>query len=108
MWSDEHERRGAQMRRKNDRDRLAFEIGHEHLRIAEVTGSNGATERHYTAKEVAEIWNLSRSSIIRIFQAEPGVLKIGAKKPGRGRRNNVTLRIPESVLQRVHRRMSVP
>jgi hypothetical protein len=95
------------MQRKNDRDRLAFEIGQEHLRIAEVTGVNGATERHYTAKEVADMWSLSRSSIIRIFQAEPGVLKIGAKKP-RGRRGNVTLRIPESVLQRVHRRMSVP
>ena len=54
-------------------------------------------ERHYSVTEVAGIWNLSRDSVRRIFRREPGVLVIGERY--------ITLRIPESVLQRVHRRL---
>lgn len=108
MWSNEFERRAAQMRQRNERDLMAFQVGHEHLRIGEITGTSGAVERHYTAKELSALWSLSRSSIIRIFQDEPGVLRISPGKPRRGRRTRITLRIPESVVQRVHRRMSVP
>jgi len=107
MWSNEFERRAAEMRERNEREREASRIGHEHLRIAELTRSNGAVERHYTVPEISTLWKLSGSSIIRIFQDEPGVLKIGPTKPRRGRRTRITLRIPEAVLQRVHRRMSV-
>jgi hypothetical protein len=32
------------------------------------------TERHYTHKEVAELWDLSSSTITRLFRDEPGVL----------------------------------
>lgn len=55
-------------------------------------------ERHYSVTEVAVLWNLSRDSVRRIFRREPGVLVIGDRY--------VTLRIPESVLQRVHRRLA--
>jgi len=55
-------------------------------------------ERHYSVSEVAGLWNLSRDSVRRIFRCEPGVLVIGDRY--------VTLRIPESVLQRVHRRLT--
>ena len=55
-------------------------------------------ERHYSIPEVAGLWNLSRDSVRRIFRREPGVLVIGDRY--------VTLRIPESVLQRVHRRLT--
>jgi hypothetical protein len=34
-------------------------------------------ERHFTLKELAEFWQLDESTIRRIFQDEPGVLKIG-------------------------------
>lgn len=61
-----------------------------------------AIERHYTAHEVAEIWQLSAKVIRSIFQDEPGVLKIGASGR-RNKRDYVTIRIPESVMQRVHR-----
>src|SRR5258708_1952920 len=54
-------------------------------------------ERHYSVTEVARLWNLSRDSVRRIFRREPGVLVIGDRY--------ITLRIPESVLQRVHRRL---
>jgi hypothetical protein len=62
------------------------------------------SERHYTVDEVAAMWNLSRESVRRVFLAEPDVPKIS--RPGnRYKRSYVTLRIPESVLNRVYRRM---
>jgi hypothetical protein len=60
-------------------------------------------ERHYSVAEVAAMWNLSQDAVRRIFQNEPGVLILG--DPGAVyKRKYITLRIPESVLQRVHRR----
>lgn len=62
-------------------------------------------ERHYSVAEVAAMWNLSQDAIRKIFQNEPGVLILGG--PGVAhKRRYTTLRIPESVLQRVHRRMT--
>jgi hypothetical protein len=64
-----------------------------------------ALERHYEVDEIAEMWNLSRDTVRRIFLSEDGVLKI-ARPASRYKRSHVTLRVPESVLCRVHRRMS--
>lgn len=67
--------------------------------------STTATERHFTVEEISELWNLSRDTIRRLFLNEDGVLKIS--RPGnRYKRTHNTLRIPESVMCRVHRRMS--
>jgi hypothetical protein len=56
-------------------------------------------EPHFAQAEIAERLHLSEQTIIRIFQDEPGVLKI---RRGLGnRRDYVTLRIPESVLRNV-------
>lgn len=57
-------------------------------------------EKHYTPQEVAEIWGLHRDTVRNMFKDEPGVLKLvnGKKK------RNATLRIPQSVLDRVHLR----
>ncbi|HET9183696.1 MAG TPA: hypothetical protein VFP59_16300 [Candidatus Angelobacter sp.] len=63
-----------------------------------------ALERHYTVKEVAEIWHLDEKMIRRIFGAEPGVVSIGSDE-SRFRRAYRTLWIPESVLLRVHWRL---
>ncbi len=61
-------------------------------------------ERHYAVAEIAEMWNLSADKVREIFENEPGVLVIGDRNPRRKRRY-VTLRIPQSVLERVHRRL---
>ena len=62
-------------------------------------------ERHYSVVEIAEMWGLSSGVVRRIFQNEPGVLAIGEPRPRFGRRRGkVTLRIPQSVLERVYRR----
>jgi hypothetical protein len=64
-----------------------------------------STERHYSVAEVAVLWNLSQDTVRRLFLNEPGVLILGDLNPRRSRRY-VTLRIPEHVLERVHRHYS--
>lgn len=64
-----------------------------------------ATEKHYSVEEVAELWNLSRDTVRRIFATEDGVMRI--TRPGtRYKRAHTTLRVPESVLFRVHKRLT--
>ena len=58
--------------------------------------------RHFTAAELAEIWRLDESTIRRMFQDEPGVLKIGKSHRRDGKRDYITLRIPEAVAMRVY------
>jgi hypothetical protein len=65
-------------------------------------------ERHYAVNEVADLWNLSPDVIRKIFEREAGVLVIGDGQGSRAKRRYTTIRIPESVLQRVHRRLCNP
>jgi hypothetical protein len=66
-----------------------------------------AAEQHFDVPEVARLWNLSQDVVRTIFKSEPGVLAIVRPATAK-KRGYSTLRIPESVLQRVHRRMSAP
>ena len=61
--------------------------------------------RHYTPTEIAEIWNLSTDTVRKLFENEPGVLVLEDDKHRRRRRYR-TLRIPEDVLERVHKRLT--
>ena len=72
------------------------------------TGSTAGlhAERHYSPSELAELWALSSDTIRRLFEDEPGVVTIGERNPRRKRRY-ITLRIPESVAARLHRRLSM-
>ena len=58
--------------------------------------------RHFTAAELGGIWRLDETTIRRIFQDEPGVLKIGKANRRDGKRDYITLRIPEPVARRVY------
>jgi hypothetical protein len=42
-------------------------------------------ERHYSASELAALWNLSLDTIRRIFENEPGVLVLGDERGNRNR-----------------------
>jgi len=66
-----------------------------------------AFERHFSPDELARQWDLSADTIRRLFEREPGVLLIDHTRQN-GRRRYRTLRIPESVATRVHRRMEIP
>src|ERR1700682_6711747 len=62
-------------------------------------------ERHYAVTEIAEMWNLSADKVRELFEKEPGVLVLGGLSP-RHKRRYVTLRIPQTVVERVHSRIS--
>jgi hypothetical protein len=63
-------------------------------------------EKHHTPAELGKTWALSVETIRRLFENEPGVLKISNASGYTGRRRYKTLRIPASVAARVHRRIS--
>jgi hypothetical protein len=62
-----------------------------------------ALERHYSVGEVAKLWHLSEKVVRKLFEGEDGVLTWG-QPATRSRRSYLTIRIPESVLIRVHQR----
>lgn len=59
----------------------------------------------FPPKEIAELWGLCENSVRQLFKNEPGVVRIQRPR-SRWKRAYTTLRIPKSVLERVHRRMS--
>lgn len=66
---------------------------------------DSVAEHHHTARDVAAILSLSDDKVRRMFQDEPGVVVISDQST-RHKRRYTTLRIPDSVLRRVIRRMS--
>jgi hypothetical protein len=75
--------------------------------VEDRSAAGAAIEKHFTVDEIAELWGLSRDSVIRLFEGEPGTVVVQTPKGNRGRRGYRTLRIPTSVMCRVHRRMSI-
>jgi hypothetical protein len=61
-------------------------------------------ERHYSVIQLSALWNLSKQTVRRLFENEPDVVRIGERE-ARRKRGYVTLRIPESVVRRVHQRL---
>jgi hypothetical protein len=62
-------------------------------------------EKHYSPADLAKAWGVNVETIRNVFREEPGVVKIGAKVPSH-KRSYLTLRIPQSVAVRVHKRLS--
>jgi hypothetical protein len=62
-------------------------------------------EKHFSPSELAEVWGVDVETIRNLFRNEPGVMKIGDKNP-KHKRPYLTLRIPESVAVRLHRRLA--
>lgn len=63
-------------------------------------------QTHYTVAEIATMWHLSHDLVRTIFQEEPGVIVINEKVSTGRKRAYTILRIPESVAERVYRRLS--
>lgn len=60
-------------------------------------------EPHFTPQELAKQWKVSTQTIRRLFADEPGVLVFGSPEK-KHKRPYVSIRIPQSVAQRVHSR----
>lgn len=68
-----------------------------------------ATEKHYTVKEVADLWGFSINTVRKIFMDDPAVIKFSSPRLLRRERKRsapVALRIPESALVRAHENWS--
>ena len=79
--------------------------GHQRL-VADATSAPSALETYFTVRDVAALWKLSEDTVRRLFQGEPGVLIVSPRQR-RGKRSYTTIRIPKSVLERVHKRCSL-
>ena len=90
--------------------RLASRQGLEAIEARLQEGDSGpvdlSREKHYSVVELAQLWNLSDKTIRRMFEKEPGVLQWGNEET-RVKRGYTTLRIPETVALRVHRRLRI-
>lgn len=60
----------------------------------------------YTVQEVAELTGLSRTTVTRLFEDEPGVLVLSRPEAIHKRRYR-SIRIPRAVYERVMRRLTV-
>jgi hypothetical protein len=63
-------------------------------------------EPHFTVQEVASMWHFGVDKTREIFENEPGVLREGREET-RFKRAYYSLRIPESVVRRVHARLRI-
>lgn len=75
-----------------------------HILRLPVTPIDLAREKHYSVSEISKLWALSEKTIRRIFEREPGVISWGSEE-GRHKRGYRTLRMPESIFIRVHRKL---
>jgi hypothetical protein len=64
-----------------------------------------AFEKHFTVAEISELWQLDKKTVRRLFEHEPEVFSFGSSE-SRVKRRYRTLRIPESVMVKVHRKMT--
>lgn len=69
--------------------------------------SASSLEPHYSVQVLAELWRLDESTIRRMFESAPGVLKLGNESRRSGKREYFTLRIPASVAEREYQRRIV-
>jgi hypothetical protein len=65
-----------------------------------------AREKHYSIIEIAELWALSEKTVRKIFEREPGVIHWSTEEKLH-KRGYRTLRVPETVLHRVHRKLRI-
>jgi hypothetical protein len=66
-------------------------------------------EKHFSPAQLAEAWGVSAETVRILFKNEPGVLRLPSHVthgPKARVRSYVSLKIPQSIAERVHRRLS--
>ena len=87
-----------------DIDRLRGMVEQTAERAAK-TGSTHTPGTNYTVQELAALWGFGVDKIRELFEDEPGVVKL--KNPAKkGKRGYQSIRIPETVAERVSRRLA--
>jgi hypothetical protein len=72
--------------------------------MANETAKKPMLEQHYTIAELAQRWGFSVKFIRLHFQNEPGVIVV-QRPESMHKRGYATMRIPESVAERVYARL---
>ena len=76
-----------------------------HAKLAQNEGDTPSSfEKHFSPKELGALWGVSSDTIRRLFLKEPGVLVLNDDT--HGKRRYRTIRIPASVAERCHRRLT--
>jgi hypothetical protein len=78
----------------------------DRLRPEDLNPKFSAMEEHLTPQELAKSWGVSAETIRVLFRREPGVLRLPSQRANGKKRSYVSLKIPQSVAERVHRRLS--
>jgi len=87
--------------------RKPAESSHTHYTApgsSSVTALELACEKHYSVIEIAKLWAHSEKTVRKIFEREPGVIHWSTEERLH-KRGYRTLRVPETVLHRVHRKL---
>jgi hypothetical protein len=82
-----------------------FGLGRSFIYMGKTYKNMIVDEKHYSPADLASAWSFDVETVRNIFRDEPGVLKLGDKN-SKHKRGYTTLRIPESVAVRVHKRLS--
>jgi hypothetical protein len=105
------------MSRRTSRTRAGHSINNREIQSTQVYCMNeheqssitlppgAAFERHFSVQEVSKLWGFGVDVIRRIFANEDGVIRI-AHPETLHKRGYCSLRIPESVMRRVHRKLT--
>jgi hypothetical protein len=64
-----------------------------------------STEKYYTCREIGELWSMHAETVRPLFAHVPGVIKIN-RKATRNKRGYTSLRIPQSIVDKVHATLS--
>jgi len=88
--------------------KTAFQIGVKTGTMAEQSPQAPdvptSQERHFSPKELGDLWGFSADTIRRWFLKEPGVLVLNDGTHSKRRYRSI--RIPASVAERFHRRLT--
>jgi hypothetical protein len=63
------------------------------------------SEKHFTCRQIGLDWGMHAETVRPLFEKLPGVLKI-VHKATRTKRGYVSLRIPQTIVDRVHAQLS--
>jgi hypothetical protein len=74
--------------------------------VDDLMKNEAADERHFSPDELGTLWGVAPQTIRNLFESEPGVLRIPSQRPGKKARKYVSIKIPESVAERVHKKYS--
>lgn len=69
--------------------------------------ATAAIEKHYTVAEIADLWGIGETTVRRLFEDMPGVLRFSFPVlVKRKRKPRISLRVPASLMERAHEQWS--